>query len=74
MQSAGPNNGVAMINAEVNLIVDVKTEEACFRKKAASDEDIPCVIFNLKAGGDYVSFHDCSYLTVGADCILKVKL
>ena len=52
MQSAGPNNGVAMINAEVNLIVDVKTEEACFRKKAASDEDIPCVIFNLKAGGD----------------------
>ncbi len=43
-QPAAVNMTVGTVNEEFLLVADIKTEEVTFRKKAASDENVPCVV------------------------------
>ena len=43
------NMGVVEVESELVMVGDIKTEAVTFRRKAASDGNIPCVITDLKA-------------------------
>jgi len=43
-QPAAVNMTVGTVDEEFLLVADIKTEEVTFRKKAASDENVPCVV------------------------------
>lgn len=42
------NMGVAQVESELIMVADIKTEAVTFRRKAASDGNIPCIITDLK--------------------------
>ena len=46
-QPAAPNMGVAQVESEFILVASTKTENVLYRKKAATDTNVPCVITDL---------------------------
>ncbi len=46
-QPGAPNMGVAQVEPEFILVASPKTENVLYRKKAATDTNIPCVITDL---------------------------
>ncbi len=59
-QPAGVNMTVGTINEETILVADIKTEEVTFRRKAASDENVPCVIKDYGESSDSYFSQDSS--------------
>ncbi|MDO4281941.1 MAG: alkaline phosphatase family protein [Peptococcaceae bacterium] len=46
-QPAAPNMGVAQVESEFILVASDKTEHVLYRRKAATDTNVPCVITDL---------------------------
>ena len=51
-QPAAPNMGVAQVEAEFILVASPKTENVLYRRKAATDTNVPCVITDLNVTDD----------------------
>ena len=51
---------VGTINEETILVADIRTEAATFRRKAASDENVPCVIKDYGEANDSYFSQDSS--------------
>lgn len=57
-QPAAVNMGVAQTESEFVLVASEKTEDVIYRKKAATDENVPCVITDLKINDDIIDLSD----------------
>lgn len=51
-QPAAPNMGVAQVESEFILVASPKTEHVLYRRKAATDTNVPCVITDLNVSDD----------------------
>ena len=51
-QPAAPNMGVAQVESEFILVASDKTEHTLYRRKAATDLNVPCVITDLNVTDD----------------------
>ncbi len=59
-QPAAPNMGVAQVESEFILVASPKTEHVLYRKKAATDTNVPCVITDLKMTDDSFNINEAS--------------
>jgi len=70
-QPAAVNMGVAQVESEFILVASTKTDAVTYRKKAATDANVPCVITDLQLDEDA---YDLTEAALGANGYVNIVL